>query len=162
MRVKILSLSVAVFLLSLFLLFRFYTNAQEKSYNEKISNAKSLIDSGKEATAIYDSLVTEFKRRGNESHLSIKYSFDANGKTFTDDKQIIEAPKVSAFTIIYLPSNPEIHSEDPKGDLEYYKKLNSDKDSGVLAWSLFVGSILVFYLSRRSYLNEQRQESFFD
>jgi hypothetical protein len=162
MRIKILSLSVAVFLFSLFLLFRFYTNAREDDYNEKISIAQSLIKSGKENMAVYDSLYSELKRRGNQSYKRINYSFDVNGETFTDDKQIVEVPKESVFKIIYLPSNPEIHSEDPKGDLEYYKKLNSDKDSGVLAWSLFIGSVLVFYLTRRSYLNELRQESLFD
>jgi len=158
MKIKILSLSVAVFLLSLFLLFRFYTNAQEKSYNEKISNVESLIKSGKEVTAIYDSVYTKYR-----DFKTIKYSFRINGKEFQDDKIITNAIiKEPTFLLIYLPSNPEIHSEDPKGDLENYKKLNSDKDDGVLAWSLFIGSILIFYLTRRSYLSEKKQESFFD
>ena len=162
MKIKILSLSVAVFLLSLFLLFRFYTNARENEYDEKISTAQSLIKSGEKATAVYDSVYTEFKHRGDTKSIRIKYSFLVKGKVFNDEKSINEAPKEPTFSIVYLPSNPDIHAEDPQGDFEYYNKNIENKDSGVLAWSLFIGSILVFYCTRRSHLNEVRQENFFD
>ncbi|HEV8512189.1 MAG TPA: hypothetical protein VGQ59_02900 [Cyclobacteriaceae bacterium] len=154
MKFRILIISVAVFLLSIFLLYRYYTNAEENSINEKISIAESLIKSGKEATAIYDSVYTEFKHRGEVKSKHIKYSFTVDGKKIEDEKSFEEAPAEPIFTIIYLPSDPTIHAENPKADLELLNKLKLDKASGFWPWILFIGSIAIFFVTRRSYLND--------
>lgn len=154
MKLKILILSVAVFLLSVFLLFRHLTNAEEKSVDEKIANANSLIQSGKEVTAVYDSVYTEFKRRGKVLEKYIKYSFTVDGKLYTDEKTIASVPVESTFMLIYLPSNPDIHSENPQADVETLNKQKAEGFSGFWPWTLFLGSIAVFFITRRSYLKD--------
>jgi hypothetical protein len=156
MKLKILIASVAVFLLSIFLLVRFYTNAEENSINEKISKAESLLKSGKTAIATYDSVYTEFKHRGEVKSNYIKYSFIVDGKTITDEKSFTKknTPEKSTFTIIYLPSDPTIHAENPNDDLAQLKKLKEEGTSGFWPWALLIGSILIFFLTRRSYLND--------
>jgi hypothetical protein len=154
MKFRILIVSVAVFLLSIFLLFRYYTNAEENSINEKISKAESLIKSGKTTNATYDSVYTEFKHRGDVKSKSIKYSFVVDGKKFEDEKSFEEAPRESMFAIIYLPADPTIHAENPKGDLELLNKLKLDKASAFWPWTLFIGSLTIFFITRRSYLSD--------
>jgi hypothetical protein len=154
MKLKILILSVAVFLLSIFLLFRYYTNAEENSINERISKAESLIKSGKEIDAIYDSVYHEFKHRGEVKRKYIKYSFVINGKIFEGEKAIDDVPNESSFSLIFLPSDPNIHSENPKEDLEYLSKRKMEETSGFWPWTLFLGSILIFFITRKSYLND--------
>jgi hypothetical protein len=45
-----------------------------------------------------------------------------NGKSFTDEKTIWDIPEVASFGITYLPSDPQIHSENPEKDLALYKE----------------------------------------
>lgn len=158
MKLKILILSVVVFLLSIFLLVRFYTNFKENSINEKISNTRALIKTGKSTLATYDSTITVLKRRGNVVSKSINYSYIVNGKTYSDSKNISEMPSEVRFPIIYLPSDPDIHSENPKKDLEYLEKELKDKDSESLPWILFIVSITVFFITRKFYLKDLREE----
>lgn len=157
MKLKILILSVAVFLLSVFLLFRHLTNAEEKSVDEKISKANSLIQSGKEVSAVYDSVYTEFKKRDKVLEKYIKYSFTVDGKLYTDEKTIANVPVESTFMLIYLPTDPNVHSENPQNDLELLNKRKAEGFSGFWPWTLFFGSIAVFFITRRSYLKDKQE-----
>jgi hypothetical protein len=128
------------------------TNSEEKSVDEKIANANSLIQSGKEVAAVYDSVYTEFKQREKVLEKYIKYSFTVDGKLYTGEKTIANVPVESTFTLIYLPANPNIHSENPQQDLEFLNKRKAEGFSGFWPWTLFFASIAVFFITRRSYL----------
>jgi len=58
------------------------------------------------------------------------------------------------FLLFYLPENPNIHSENPKADLIYLNEQSKDKSSSVIPWILFFGSILIFFMVRKSYLKD--------
>jgi len=157
MKLRILILSVAVFLLSLFLLIRHYTNAREKSLNEDITIAQTLLKNGRPATAVYDTVYTETKIGGSK-HKLIKYYYDVEGKQFEGSKQIKELPATPVLDIVYLPSDPTTHLENPALELESLVRQKEDKSTSGLPWGLFSGSIIVFFITRKLYLNEKAEE----
>lgn len=121
MKRKVLIISVFVLFMSVYSLIRHYGNFDEKSYTEKINNAELLIKEGQPVTAFYDSVYSEYKRRGNTANKSIKYFYKVNGKVYEDQIQIVEIPDSASFQLIYLPNDPDVHSTDPLKDKLYLK-----------------------------------------
>jgi hypothetical protein len=162
LKIKVLILSVAVFIVSIILLFNHYSNAHEKDMQAKIQSTEQLLQSGVITVAVYDSVYSEFKRRGQTLSKSIKYRYTVDNKSFEDEKTIKDLPEEASFEITYLPSDPKIHSANPADDLVYYRKKLAEKSSSSLGWCLFITSVLVFVLVRRSYKKELEEQQEMD
>jgi hypothetical protein len=154
MKPGILLLSSIVFILSLFLLFRHYTHAEEKSLEEQTAHAKALLVNGMTTTATFDSTYTAFRNQGTNKNKVINYSYQVNGKYFEGSQIVDDLPVERSFIVTYLPDDPAIHSINPQDVLNSLKKINPEKSSGFLPWTLFAASIATFFFTRKSYLRD--------
>ncbi len=158
MKRKVLIISVFVLFISVYSLIRHYGNFDEKSYTEKINNAELLIKEGQPVTAFYDSVYSEYKRRGNTANKSIKYFYKVNGKVFEDQIQIVEIPDSASFPLIYLPADPDVHSTDPLKDKLYFEKQKDKKSTATLPWFFLIASLAIIIFIIKKFLKENAQQ----
>ncbi len=158
MKRKVLIISVFVLFMSVYFLIRHYGDFDEKSYTEKIMKANLLIKEGQHVTAFYDSVYSEYKRRGNTAQKSIKYFYKVNGKVYEDQTQIVEIPDSASFQLIYLPANPEMHSTDPLKDKLYFEKQKDKKSTATLPWFFLVASLVIIIYTIKNLLKENAQQ----
>jgi len=158
-KLKILILCVAVFSLSIFLLIRHYMNTEKNDITAKIHFSELLIKEGKTILATYDTVYSDYHRRGQTSkYMTISYFYKVKDKIYKKDKQILEVPVSDTLSVVYLPSNPNIHSENAHDDLEYQKKQLNNVSGSFLGWFLLIISVSVFYFIRKYYLREINEQ----
>lgn len=153
---RLIGVSLICFFSAFFLVTRYFEKS-DKGKAEKIANYQKLLKNGKHVIARYDTVYTVFEKNSTNPTKYINYYFSVNNKQYDDSKQIIEVPTEMLFDLIYLPSNPEIHSENPPKDLAYWQNMKVDHSFPFIAWFLFIATSAILINTFKKLLTNNKQ-----
>jgi hypothetical protein len=153
--IRVIVISIFIFIISVIWLLSGLFHNPKKDLAKNIENCNALVKYGKTTMALYDSTYTKF---GNRDGILIGYKYVVNNVIYKFNISMDGAPKEDTFELTYLPSNPNIHSTDPKGELKNYKNQLDDDSLIYIPWVLFAFSLSAGYLSFRKLRNMIAQE----
>ena len=152
---KFLVLSLVVFIVSFWLLVRYFNDSDKKEIKEKIAKNESIIKSGKIVPIIFSKKVNITSYDDKPISYTRRFKYFINKTVFTKEITVEEESQLVEYenykTIVCSINDPEIYSFSPKEDLKKYKiELKNHNAKNTFNWYLlfiFMGSILGIYLS---------------